>query len=386
MAPRPILVAQPPLSLPPFALSGAPVWIGSGSGAGLRVLHPSVADRHAGIVERADGFWIYTAQGATPPPTVNGAPLDGEQLLRDGDRIALAPGVVFEFDTGEVRPEPPPPPRLRRVRKRVRKRRPRSRRPRRVDGRSLGAKIGIAAAILLVLAGVTFVVVALTRDPAPRPLTQEQGIIFDSLMSVAYDHIETGTALLNLGASSEALEEFARAVTTLETSSLRDDPWVLGRVAELEGAIAGLYRYRQREVPDAYRDAKSGPTTLSRDVAFQMSVKDFAERVEELQVRFETRFGRRIVVTGEDHPEHVSLYGKGGALDLRVKDLTSEQVDFAVQQARSLGIRVKDFSDNRVLQRQVASAQRAGLDDRAGTGLHLHIDRMVSRRDAYTVR
>jgi hypothetical protein len=52
---------------------------------------------------------------------------------------------------------------------------------------------------------------------------------------------------------------------------------------------------------------------------------------------------------------------------------------------REEGIRVKDFSDDAILQAQIRSARAAGLADRAGTGLHLHVDRFPNRRDRWTV-
>ena len=47
---------------------------------------------------------------------------------------------------------------------------------------------------------------------------------------------------------------------------------------------------------------------------------------------------------------------------------------------------MKDFSQDSVLARQIQAAIRAGLADRAGTGVHLHIDRFANRRDAFTVQ
>ena len=98
------------------------------------------------------------------------------------------------------------------------------------------------------------------------------------------------------------------------------------------------------------------------------------------------RFGREIVVTGRDHAEHLALYGAGGAVDLRVRDLTPGQVAYAVAELRRAGVRVKDFSSDAVLRAQVAAARAAGLADRAGTGLHLHADRFLDRTDRWTVR
>ena len=65
--------------------------------------------------------------------------------------------------------------------------------------------------------------------------------------------------------------------------------------------------------------------------------------------------------------------------------MSPEQVSFVVVECRARGIRVKDFSQDSILQRQIAAATRAGLLDRAGTGLHLHIDRFANRRDHWTV-
>ena len=65
--------------------------------------------------------------------------------------------------------------------------------------------------------------------------------------------------------------------------------------------------------------------------------------------------------------------------------MTPEELAFVVSECRSRGIRVKDFSQDSVLQRQIAAATKAGLLDRAGTGLHLHIDRFANRRDSWTV-
>ncbi len=105
-----------------------------------------------------------------------------------------------------------------------------------------------------------------------------------------------------------------------------------------------------------------------------------------MQAAFAARYGRTIAVTGRDHAEHVALYGAGGAGDLRVRDLTREQVAFAIGALRGAGIRVKDFSTDAVLRAQVAAAVRAGVGERGGTGLHLHADRFLDRVDRWTVR
>jgi hypothetical protein len=68
-----------------------------------------------------------------------------------------------------------------------------------------------------------------------------------------------------------------------------------------------------------------------------------------------------------------------------VRNLTQVQITFLITGFGSQGIRVKDFSKDAILQRQIRAAIARGLADRAGTGLHLHIDRFRDRRDPYTV-
>ena len=125
---------------------------------------------------------------------------------------------------------------------------------------------------------------------------------------------------------------------------------------------------------------------FARSLRAALSTTEFADRFDGVRQSFLTRFGAPLVITGADHAEHVSLYGKGGALDIRARGLTTEQVQFVVGQCRTAGIRVKDFSQDSVLARQIQAAIRAGLADRAGTGVHLHIDRFANRRDAFTVQ
>jgi hypothetical protein len=69
---------------------------------------------------------------------------------------------------------------------------------------------------------------------------------------------------------------------------------------------------------------------------------------------------------------------------MRVNDLSREEVQWLVANCHAAGIRVKDFSTDSVLQAQIASAIKAGLADRAGTGVHLHVDRFADRRDKWT--
>ncbi|HEU0051669.1 MAG TPA: hypothetical protein VFQ39_00785, partial [Longimicrobium sp.] len=185
-------------------------------------------------------------------------------------------------------------------------------------------------------------------------------------------------------ARDEALRQFANAVTLLETSRLGNSPYLRPRIQNLEAAIAEVYRTKGIVIPRAYREVKVVSPGASPLPQGALTVEEFATAVEAAQAEFQARYGRRIMVTGRDHGEHRMLYGPGGALDLRVRDLTREQVLFAMQAFKRRGVRVKDFSDDAVLQAQIASARSRNRPDLMGTGLHMHIDRFANRWDRWT--
>jgi hypothetical protein len=255
-----------------------------------------------------------------------------------------------------------------------------------------------ALALALVVAGGALLVRAIRPggEPVPPPLSDADAQAYDALVARAADQTERGAALLELGAPEAALREFGAAVTTLESSPLRDNPWVRPRIDALEAGIAAIYRERRVAVPARYEAARARaagrgaaratPRSAALARAARLSAEEFAARLAAVQQAFVARYGRALVVTGRDHAEHVALYGPGSAVDLRVRDLTPEQVGFAVAQLRAAGVRVKDFSSDAVLRAQVAAARAAGLADRAGTGLHLHADRFLDRTDRWTVR
>jgi hypothetical protein len=117
-------------------------------------------------------------------------------------------------------------------------------------------------------------------------------------------------------------------------------------------------------VPNFVRD--SGP----------LSLEAFHQRFAELQARFRVRFGRDMVITGADHEEHRRLYGAGSAYDVRVKDLSSEEIKFIIDTGRAFGLRVKDFSTWDKVQAHNSRVFSMGLQsDTLATAVHLHIDR-----------
>jgi hypothetical protein len=369
-------------------LDASPFWLGSGNECGLCLHLPGIAERHAAILEREDGFWLVRMRTVRPVPRVNGIAMAAELRLRSGDVIELLPGISFRFAAEEqvVEPRVRRPPRRRRripwrsIRERL--------------ARSVSMVIGIlgpagwiasALALLLAIAAGAMLVRAIPAESAARPLPDEDAEHLDALTLQAYEHVERGTTLLELGLADAALQEFARAANTLRASRLREHPAVRQNASALEGTVAAVYRSRRIPVPRRYGTTRS-PAARGTTMRGGIPPDEFADRFARVQRRFIARFGRPLVVTGRDHPEHLSLYGRGSALDLRVRDLSREQVVFAVAALRAEGVRVKDFSDDAVLRAQIRSAHAAGLASRAGTGLHLHVDRFPDRRDRWTVR
>ncbi len=360
----------------------SPVWIGSAAGCAVRLSIPGIADHHVGLVEREDGWWASAGRGAT---LLNGMPLSGMARLGDGDVLEVSPGYRYRFETGAsdsgTAPQPPTRPAAP-----VRKRKKSGGLPGAARGRPpvfLILTVVLALALVAAAAGAIWFA-AFRSEKSPDMLSDEQAIEFDSLLVVAYDHVERGNTLLELGLSEVAAQEFAQAVNTLALSGLRNHPAVKPRIEALQASVAAIYRDRKLVVPPSYAGARA---TLPPDRLRQasLSAAQFASAFAQVAGGFQTRFGSAIGVTGRDHAEHLSLYGAGGALDLRSRTMTPAQVQFVVTECRNRGIRVKDFSQDSILQRQIAAATQAGLLDRAGTGLHLHIDRFANRRDRWTV-
>ncbi len=376
--PTPSLIPVAPTRGVPIALDRSPAWIGSAPDATLQLFLPGVAERHVALTEREDGWWLTPGRGAA---SLNGVPLAHTERLADGDVIEVAPGYRYRFGSGEAAETPPAapaPPAPRRRKRASRLPGPRRRRP-------VALIIVASLAVLLVAGAIAAIGFGLFRaDRTGGVLTDEQGREVDSLMVAAYDHVERGNTLLELGLADVAAGEFARGVNTLALSRYRDHPAIKPRIEALEASVAAIYRNRRLTVPPAYASARA---TLAPDRLRQASLtpEQFAAAFAEVSAGFEQRFGSGIEVTGRDHAEHLSLYGAGGALDLRSRTMTPEEVAFVVAECRSRGIRVKDFSQDTILRRQIAAATRAGLLDRAGTGLHLHIDRFANRRDRWTV-
>lgn len=393
MAQRPKLVPSAPTQGPEVPVAGSPFWIGTAADAGIRLFLPGIAERHVSILEREDGYWVSPSR-SDAAPRVNGQPADAPRRLRHGDVLELAPGVIYRFDTGAAPPAAPPPPR--RAPQALEE--PRARPPRRRQGGLVDRKsrrvrwmrrAAVAAAVALGVVAVVLAVSTLRRREAVQSsISEADAAQIDSLMMVSYERVERGTALLGMGLRNDALREFAGAVNVLQASRWGRNEYVRPRILRLEAAIVAVYRDQKVAVPSAYRAVAAAPPPPPPSAAPRGSLTpaEFASAVEATQVEFAARYGRQIEVTGRDHGEHVMLYGVGGALDLRVRDLTREQIVFAIQAFNRRGVRVKDFSDDAVLQAQVASALRRNRRDLMGTGLHMHIDRFANRWDRWTTK
>ena len=384
----PKLVPVAPTQGAPRSIALTPFWIGSSPDSALPLLLPGVAPRHVAVLEREDGFYLSPVANVYPAPLLNGRSVTGPTRMQNGDVVQIVPGVVWRLETGEPLPVAAEEADEGFVgvapRSGKHKKKRKAKRGGGGHGRTIAVWFGVLAVVaLLIVAGVV-VYSGATRESQVTPLSDTDAALFDSLLLVSYDHMERGSTLLDLGLPDQALQEFARSTNVVETSRLRDNPWVKPRIASLEATIGEIYRTRRINVPAQYRNAKATVSTAS-SLKAQLSAADFSTRLLAIQTQFATQFHRQVVVTGRDHPEHLSLYGRGGAIDMRVNDMSREQVQWIVANCRSAGIRVKDFSTDSVLQAHIQSAIKAGLADRAGTGVHLHVDRFADRHDRYTV-
>lgn len=113
----------------------------------------------------------------------------------------------------------------------------------------------------------------------------------------------------------------------------------------------------------------------------------FMVRISELQRRFQEKFGRSFTLTGLDTGVHSRLYGHGRAADVRVRDLTSAQVQFVVQNARSLNMRALDFSTQDLVSAHNSRVFELGRpSDTMATGMHVHLNDQPRPAAAYAAQ
>lgn len=220
-------------------------------------------------------------------------------------------------------------------------------------------------------------------SPSRVPARAEQ------VLTASKHHIEKGETCLAAGDVECARREFDSAVDQFLESEIdmRSDERLL---ASWRQTIEKINRYETSNLIAGGKqlwktqDFEGRPpvervagTVAESNVPLTSAV--FQTRFGELRKRFEDKYAREITLTGADHAEHRRLYGSGSAYDIRVRDLTRDQVKFIVTTGRELGLRIKDFSTWESVAAHNARTFMLGRPlDTLATGIHLHIDRMVS--------
>jgi hypothetical protein len=214
----------------------------------------------------------------------------------------------------------------------------------------------------------------------------------DAILSGARQRLAKGEACLAAGNMDCARREFDDALDFVfeQRVDVRSDPRLRAGFTEI---VEKIYRYEtQSDTTQAARLWKSQeydgrPAVEETDVAETdlpvgpMNAAEFQRRFALLRAAFREAYDRDITLTGADHGEHRRLYGRGSAFDIRVRDLTREQVTFIISKGNELGLRIKDFSTwDRVAAHNARSAQLGRPLDTYATGVHLHIDRMGAMR------
>lgn len=229
---------------------------------------------------------------------------------------------------------------------------------------------------------------------ASSQVRASRAVSTDEALAVAGQHVRKGEACLASGDTECARREFDSAVDyvfDLGVDTRNDE-----RLRQsLRAMIEKIHNY---ETGSAVAEAKPfwrtqefegrppvEPTeaveTLGYASGGPLTVDGFQRTFAELRKRFNEKYARDITLTGADHAEHRRLYGAGSAYDIRVRDLTREQVNFIVATGSRLGLRIKDFSTWDRVQAHNARTFALGRPlDTLATGIHLHIDRMPAAR------
>jgi len=214
---------------------------------------------------------------------------------------------------------------------------------------------------------------------APKP---------DEIVALARQHIQKGEACLAAADRECARREFDSAVDEFLESGfdLRSDQRLLIGWREM---IEKINRYETTPLAEnAKQFWKSqefeGRPPKDPDVENlaasrgPLAADAFQSKFIDLRARFQEKYGRDLTITGADHAEHRRLYGSGSAYDIRVRDLTREQVKFIIATGSGLGLRIKDFSTWESVAAHNARTLMLGRPlDTLATGVHLHIDRMA---------
>ncbi|HXG94486.1 MAG TPA: hypothetical protein VNN73_19240 [Blastocatellia bacterium] len=234
-----------------------------------------------------------------------------------------------------------------------------------------------------------FALLILSFIPAIARAQATEKIGVDQILRVANQHLQKGWSCAQSENIDCARREFDLAIDTILESGVdvrsderlrvayRDLIEKINRVetSPTPSSASGIWRtqdFEGRPAPEkkavvAFDNRSDGPLTI----------EEFQRRFEELRKNFREKYGRDITLTGADHEEHRRLYGRGSAFDIRVRDLTREQVGYIIAMGNGLGLRIKDFSTwDKVAAHNARTFMLGRPLDTLATGVHLHIDRM----------
>lgn len=213
----------------------------------------------------------------------------------------------------------------------------------------------------------------------------------DEILSVARQHFAKGEDCLKSGNMECARREFDQAVDYIfdQGMDVRSDERLrlglreliekINRVETAPSSENAKSFWKTQEFDGRPVDDRSEVATVDQDdIRFgPLTAAEFQRQFSELRKAFKDKYSRDITLTGADHGEHTRLYGRGSAYDIRVRDLTREQVSFIITKGSTLGLRIKDFSTwNRVAAHNARSLMLGRPLDTYASGIHLHIDRM----------
>ena len=239
----------------------------------------------------------------------------------------------------------------------------------------------------------------LTPVIASSQVQPPKAVSASEALAVADQHLRRGEACLASGDADCARREFDTAIDyvfDLGVDVRNDERLRLGLRAMIEKInhyetasplAAAKPFWKTQEFKGLPPEEPADSTeTLATAPRGPLTVDGFQRKFAELRKRFNEKYDRDITLTGTDHNEHRRLYGVGSAFDIRVRDLTREQVNFIIANGARLGLRIKDFSTWERVQAHNGRTIALGRPlDTLATGVHLHIDRMSNGKSAASI-